>query len=268
MSTQSQSYTTDPLEDGSYDLRIIAVDPEGDEAVSDTATITISSAPEPPSDLSYDLDSGTLTLDATDSPSGDVDVYNIYESDSDGVVSLSDGPDYTPGSLPYDIDISTYTGTYAWLLRAEDTDGNEEANVEEMIQLSLIDGTVEKRPAEPRSVNAEPAGDLKVDVKFRYNPYYEENGPGVAYEARIYGDNATGTIDYSSPEATVILHYPTTVDTYTYTTDSLTADTYQWDVRIASDVVPDGTETTGEHITEITLDDDVPETPELEADIV
>lgn len=48
---RSTSHVDGPLEDGTYDYRIVAVDAQGDETTSATATVTVSSAPEPPTGL-------------------------------------------------------------------------------------------------------------------------------------------------------------------------------------------------------------------------
>jgi len=50
------TYTDDPLADGVYDYKIVAVDDEGDTATSATAQVTISSAPEAPSELTVEAE--------------------------------------------------------------------------------------------------------------------------------------------------------------------------------------------------------------------
>ncbi|MFP4028630.1 MAG: hypothetical protein ACLFWL_12635 [Candidatus Brocadiia bacterium] len=150
-----------------------------------------------------------------------------------------------------------------------DSDGNEEANIQQMVTVILDSGTETGIPAEPRSVTVSSVAGGKIEVEFLYDPYYEENGPGIAEEARIYWDDGTGTMDWSSPHATVSLGGPTEADRYTWESAALTDGTeYQFTVRIASDVHPAGIETENTDTHVATPDSDVPATPALEAEVI
>jgi len=53
--TSDTSYTTDALTDDTYDYRVGAINDDGLETESTTVQLTVSSAPEPPSNLSYSI---------------------------------------------------------------------------------------------------------------------------------------------------------------------------------------------------------------------
>ena len=116
---------------------------------------------------------------------------------------------------------------------------------------------------------ADPVAGGKVEVSWLYDPYREYLGPGVAHEARIYWDNATGTIDYSSPKATVALGNPTKADRYSWTSEPLTDDQeYLFVVRIATAAWPSGIETQNADEHAAKPDSEVPATPTLTAEVV
>jgi len=158
------------------------------------------------------------------------------------------------------------SGTLLFLVRAEDSDGNEESNIEQMIKVALSSGSEVGIPAEPRLVEVDATGSGTVTVKWLYDPYYETNGPGVADEARIYWDGGTGTMDWSSPKATVSMGGPTSSVRKSWESGTLTDGTaYQFAVRIASS---DGVETDNKDTYSATAASDLPETPELSAEVV
>jgi len=53
--TSDTSYTTDALTDDTYDYRVGAINDDGLETESTTVQLTVSSAPEPPTNLSYSV---------------------------------------------------------------------------------------------------------------------------------------------------------------------------------------------------------------------
>jgi hypothetical protein len=124
-------------------------------------------------------------------------------------------------------------------------------------------------PAEPRNVRADPIPGGKVRVTWYYCPWQEVNGPGAAYEARIYWDNATGTVDYASPHATVSMGGPSAEAEWEWTSGVLTDDQeYRFVVRIATAAHPAGIETQNKDEHPATPDSSVPAAPALAAEVV
>lgn len=264
--TTDKSYIDGPLADETYDYRVITVDAEGDEAISGEQTITVSSAPDAPSNISYSLDSGTLTIDADASPSDDIDHYAVYLSGSEGKIELHEAPDYTPSSLPIDIDVSSTSGILNVLVRAVDSDGKEEANISQAVRVLLDSGSETAYPAAPRDIQASAVESGKIKVRFLYDPYYEENGPGAADEARIYWNGGSGAVDWSTPKATVNMSGPTEAAYLSWTSGALTDGTsYKFGVRIANSA---GDETQNTGTASATADTDTPDAATLEAEVV
>ena len=277
------NYHDGPLPDGTYDYEVIAEDEEGDEATSSTATVTISSVPDPPSGIALVWDgegsTHTATVTWTASPSADAASYRVRLSAGEPTLALSSTPVQDSAALSYVQTFTDETGTFIFNVRTVDTDGNEEQNISQTVSIVLVDGALAIKVAEPRLVDATPAAGGAETVEFLYDPHYESPRPvrgavlgeGGAAEARIYGDNGTGTVDFGSPAGVVALGKPVVATRYTWTSAALTPGaTYLWVVRIATDEYPYGLETQNTHAVSspVVPDSDVPATPELTAEVV
>ena len=265
------SHVDGPLEDGTYRYKVVAYDEEDDFAESAQRSVTISSAPEPPSGLGYewDAETQTLTLSWTASGSEDLDHYVIRGNGGSGAVALSGDPLDTTADTTWQQVFTDESGRYQFLVRAVDSGGIEEANVEQMVAIPFEDGYPVAYPCPPRIVSAEAVADGKIELTWLYDPAYEESGPGAGHEARIYWDDASGTVDYSAPKAEVYMAGPEDAAWWSWTSDALTdGETYTFVVRVATADWPGGieTENTDEH--SATVDDDVPDAPELTATVI
>lgn len=262
-------YTDGPLVDADWDYKIEAVDEEGDTATSATAELTVSSAPEPPSALDWSWDDDTLTLTWSASSSADVASYRVRSSAGAQALLLSSASVQDNADLTYEQVFTTETGMWIFSVRAVDSDGNEEANISQVVAIPFEDGAPASRPAEPIVVEAAPSAGGKIKVTWLYDPANEYLGPGAAFEARIYWDNATGTIDWDTPKATVAMGAPTAADWYSWESEALVDEQeYLFAVRIATAAHPNGIETanTDEHAA--TADTSAPDAPVLAARII
>jgi hypothetical protein len=256
------SYLDGPLEDGTYEYRVVAEDPEGDTATSDVESVTISSAPEPPSDLSVSVSSGTLELTWTASPSSDGDHYAVYRA-QDGDVEPWKSPHATPAGSPWSEDVSTVTGRLLYLVRAVDSDGNEEANVSQMVAVELESGAEVARPNSPTIIEGRPAAGGEVEVVAGYTRADEG---GEATKLNLYvNDGAGGAIDWGTVEASASLPGYGSAQV-TLTSSGLTAgSTYKCGVRAETAA---GVEDTNTAYIEVTADDDTPAGADLRAGVV
>ncbi len=266
------TYVDGPLADGAHHYRVVAQDLEGDTTPSvGTADVTVSSAPDPPVSFesSWNAETKTVTFTIGESPSADVDVYRILQSDAEGMIDLKGAPAYEGAGLTWQREFTDETGIYAWLARAVDTDGQEEQGITRVLASAFGAGAVTAYPAEPLMVRADPIAGGKVDVAWHYAPWQETGGPGAAFEARIYWDDATGTVDYSSPHATVAMGSPTKDADYSWQSGVLAdGEDHLFVVRIGTAAHPDGVETqnTDEHVA--TPNADVPTTPTVTAQVI
>jgi len=219
--------------------------------------------------LAEDVPAVILSLSWSPSPSPDVDHYNIYKSDADSPIALNGSPHAEAASSPWQEDVTGFTGRYLYLVRAVDADGNEEANIREMVSVALQDGAEVAFPADPIMVEAEAISGGRIEVRWLYDPRREENGPGAAHEARIYWDAGSGAVDFSAPHATVPMNHPTTATRYTWQSEPLTGgQEYRFVVRIATAAWPSGIETQNIASHAATADSDMPEAPELIATLI
>lgn len=260
---RGNDYKDGPLENGDYEYDIVAVNRYGQEQDSTDKSATIDSAPEPASNFSLSLDSKTITLTWAASPSN-IDHYNVYKSNSDGLIDLGTVYDTTT-STTWSEDVSGDTGNIGYLIRAVETNGIEEASLINSASIEIEDGVEVGFPAEPERITVDAIESAKVEVEFMYDPAKEQNPPGNGQEARIYYDNATGTMDWSTPLGTVALDGPVRRTFYDWESDALTdGETYKFGVRVASDTQ----ETDNTDTYEVTARDSAPTTPELTVEVV
>jgi len=210
-----------------------------------------------------------ITLDWTESDSADVADYPIYRGVN--APAKLDTPYATPAAPAWTDSVSgAVDALYTFLVRARDSDGNEEANILEMVRVGVAAGGVlTSLPAPPRIAIATAIADGKIQVDWLYDPLDEGDEPGVAHEARIYWDNGTGTIDWATPAVSVAMSHPTAADWYTWSSGVLVNEQeYLFCVRIGTDAWPAGIETQNTDTCAATADSDVPATPVLTATVV
>ena len=271
VATSALSFEDGPLTDGSYTYRVSGADREGDEDDSNEVVVVISSAPEPPSDIAwtFDTDTQTLTITWTASTSADIATYRVRSNGGSGLLGYSSTPVQDSAALTYEQVFTNEDGLYIFSVRAVDSDGNEEGNISQVVFVPLDNGLESWHPVGPRLVEATAIADGKVQVEFLYDPALEINGPGAAFEARIYWDAGTGTVDFTSstaPLATVAMDGPEVPTRYTWDSDVLSNDQeYLFVVRIATEADPDGRESPGILTTAATTNNDVPDPPVLDA---
>jgi hypothetical protein len=209
-----------------------------------------------------------IVLDWGESPSADVVAYSVYRS-MDGPIRLA-VPYRTVAGPPWtDTVFDDWTGVVTYLVRAVDADGNEEANIREVLVVPVQNGVVGVAlPAEPRIVEARPIAGGRIEFEWLYDPTYEYLGPGAAHETRIYWDAGTGCVDFSEPHATVPMNHPTKAIRYTWQSASLTdGQTYRFTIRIATAPWPDGTE--AQHVADyvVSVGSSAPSPPLLAAEL-
>ena len=269
--TTETRYVSEPLEDYVWYFKVVAVDEQGDEAESDSVALEVASTPEPPASLDWSWDEGDqqLTLSWNESDSSDVASYRVRCSEGAEALDPTSAPVQDSLDTSYSRTFSDETGMYIFSVRAVDEDGMEEANVRRMVALPFEGGQLSGEPSAPRSVEAEPVSDGKVEVSWIYDPTREYLGPGMAQEARIYGDGGTGTMDWDTPVATVDMGGPERLERWSWTSGQLTdGQTYQFAVRIATDTHPAGRETQNTDTHEAVPDSEVPATPALRGALV
>jgi hypothetical protein len=269
--TNLLEYTDGPLVDGAWHYKVVAVDAEGDTAESAVADATVSSAPEPPSGLafSWDADTKTLTLSWSASPSSDVATYRVRASNGEEALLLSSAPVQDSEDLEYQQVFTDETGMFIFSVCAVDSDGNEEANISQVVAIPFENGAPAARPAEPRLVEARAIAGGRIEVRWLYDPAFEYLGPGAAHEARVYWDAGTGAVDLSAPHAIVPMNHPAKASRYTWQSAPLTdGQAYRFVVRVATAPWPAGIETqnTDEHVA--IPDTSVPTAPALAAQVL
>jgi len=219
--------------------------------------------------LAEDLPVITVELDWTPSTSADVDHYAIRRSDAGGEVELSGPVHATAVSPPWSEDVTGLIGEYQYLVRAVDSDGNEEANISQAILVVLDEDGPTALPAEPRLVEARAIAGGRIELEWLYDPAYEYLGPGAAHEARIYWDAGTGEIDFTESHATVLMNNPTSATRFTWQSTPLTdGQEYRFVVRIANHPWPDGVETQNADEHAAVCDATQPSAPSLTAAII
>ena len=255
------SYVDGPLVDGTHSYRVWSVDEEDDVALSNAETVYVTSAPEPPSGIGYMWNPDTKTLDVTwsASPSSDIASYRVRSSAGAEALPLAATPAQDDGTLTWQKVFTTETGVWVVLVRAVDSDGNEEAHLRQAIALAFENGVLSALPAVPRLVEVEAVEDGKIEVRWLYDPYFEVNGPGGGVEARVYWDAGTGTMDWSAPYGVENMAGPSSATRYTWTSGPLAhGTTYRFAVRAATAAYPSGIETQNTDVHAATADTTVP----------
>lgn len=252
----SYSIHDGPHEDKTLYYKVVAVDDAGNTVDSAENSITISSAPEPPSDVSYSVSSGTLELTWTASDSSDVDHYAVYRGSTD--IELTAAPHATPASSPWSEDVSGLTGTYAYLVRAVDSDGNEEANLTQIVLVDLDSGSETSRPNQPSVQAVEPAADGEARVR---GAYRRDGEDGSADVIELYANNGQGgAIDYGTAVGSYNLGTQT-LEQYDITSSGLVGGrTYRVAVRA---VTSGGTDDGNTDAYEVETDAEAPGTPSV-----
>ena len=189
-----------------------------------------------------------------------VDQYTIRHNSGSGAICVTDSAENSSETTSWEIDLTGLTGEYEILVRAQDEDEKEEQNLEEILRFNVVAGVAHGVPAFPQFIKVVASIGGKVTITWRYFPSEEsgEGSPGVAYEARIYYDNATGTMDWVTPLDEQAMSNPTATANYSWTSDALSDDTYLFGVRIATAAEPGGVETQNTDSYEVTTNDDTP----------
>ncbi len=263
----SYSHIDGPLEDASYVYKLVSYDDDGD-STEDEEPVTIDDArPAAPTNVtgSWNPTTHVLTITWTASVAPDIDHYAIRHNAGTGPIRIDDAPEDTTVLTTWSIDLTGLTGDYEVLIRGVDGDDNEEQNINNIIEFSVILGVAQGIPAAPLQVGAEAIAGGKARISFHYSPSQEGSlSPGgIAKEARVYSDNGTGTMDWVTPVGTVLMDFPVAPTAYTFDTGVLANDTYLFGVRIATDTGGLGVETTNDDTHEVTTNDDVPSATDL-----
>lgn len=276
LSSGASGHLDGPLTDGTYGYRAIATSPTGQGATSGEVRVTLDAAPAPPTNLSYSWDAGTgtLTVTWTAGATADVATYRVRSSEGDELLDLSDTPVQDSAALSWSRVFTTETGRWIVLVRAVDASGREEQGIAAVLSLDFADGAPVATPAEPRIVEAYNVAGGKVALDVLYDPRFEINGPGAtgaAFEMRIYDDDDTGTVNFSTPRDTVAMGAPEEPERFGWTSGVLPeSSTRLFVVRVATAAWPAGLETqnTAAVTAPEAIDSDVPSTPTLETEII
>jgi fibronectin type 3 domain-containing protein len=219
-----------------YYYRISAVDTSANESAQSSATAGITPTAidvTPPAvvscvgAISQPIPRTGDTLVHVWTKPGDTDfsALRIYASTSSGQL----------GSKVYDGGATTFTQTgltanasYYFTYRSVDTSGNETSNTSQC-SITMID---EVAPACPTGLTATPVGDtIKLD--------WTRSGSADVSTYLLYGDSGTGTINYTTPLATIGQDSKTA---FTWTSGTLTpGTTYKYTLRAEDSVIPANT---------------------------
>jgi len=260
-----------PLDSGTYRFQVFAQDAQGDQTASLIESLTISTAPDRPSGTSYTWNPATKTLAISwmASPSPSAVDYTIRSSEGEPLLDLMAALYATTALTTWSRVFTNQSGTYLFLVRARDALGREDANISQLVCITLENGAIVAKPAEPRLVTATAISGGRIELEWLYDPRYETDGPGAGYEARIYWDAGTGTMDWSEPYATVAMGGPSSATRFTWTSGALTNETiYQFAIRIGTAAWPAGIETANTDAHSATADADEPAAPVLSLSVV
>jgi hypothetical protein len=257
------SYADADLADDTWTYRLDAYDEVGNVAASNEEEAVVNVGPAPPTGLSLAHDNGTkeTTLTWTASVSADAAGYNLYTSALNGAVRLTGTPTDCGDVEVKVVDNTGVTGRLEWLLRTYNASGIEEAGIDAMVHIDLVNGERTLRPNTPTisSATAISAGQAEVQVA-----YTGEGAAGTATTVRIYADDgAGGAVDYVTPVCTIILGETSEPQARTGLTAGLDGQkTYALVARARTSA---GTEDTNTTETEVTTDSLAPTTPTLAA---
>jgi len=252
----SYTYYDRALADDTYYYRLTVYDDADNTVNSNEADLTIDSAPEPPTNLTVSVANNTATLTWTASTSADVDHYNIYRGDP---VEMTAAVLDTTADVTYADDVTGLTGHYEYLVRTEDTSGNEENNLSQMVTLDLVNGAQAERPNSPLIVDYGPVAGGEVTLIALYDRTGEV---GTATVLNLYvNDGAGGAIDYNTSVGSGTLATERVTQVLTIDSSGLSGqNTYLCVVRAATS---GGTEDTNTDSVSITTDSLAPGTPAI-----
>jgi len=191
--------------------------------------------------------------------------YRVRSSKGQATLDLRSAPVQDSLDTTYDQTFTHETGTYLFSVRAVDLDGNEEANISQVVAIPFENGTAAALPAEPLLVEARAISGGRIELEWLYDLALEYLGPGAAHEARIYWDGGAGVIDWSAPHvmvAMVILLKPRA------TRGSRSCLRTRFVLRIATDAFPARIETQNSEACSTIPDTTAAQSPRLFAQII
>ncbi len=202
-----------------------------------------------------------VSLSWTASASSDVDHYNIYRG-KDANIELTAAAYDTAASSPWTD--SLVDGHYEYLVRAVDGDGNEEANLSQMVAIDISGGARLQRPNEPSVLDYRAAAGGEVELTVAY---VREGEDGTATEVRLYvNDGAGGAIDYNTSVGSASLASGLDFQAVTITSSGLSGGlTYRCGVRART---AGGVEDANTDHVEVTTDATAPSAPTLSGSII
>jgi len=188
-------YITPILPDRVHYYVVKAVDEAGN--LSDAACVKIeaSGAPYPISNLRYSsLPGPKIYLYWQESPSDDVDHYNIYSNAGSGEIDYSSPIAQASGTYWQSEEILS-SGVWKFNVRAVDKDGFEETNFHNEITIEDVENLGYPQP--PSNLTATPISNGRIELS------WDSSLSNDVKQYNIYHDAGSGSINYDEPFASV-----------------------------------------------------------------
>ncbi len=272
ISADQVDFCNGPLHDGDYVYKATAYDQWGNGTDSNEEPVTITTVPEPVTDLafSYEVLAGpiyNLTVTWTASASADVDHYAIYLSGDDGVLEFDGDITDTATGTSWEYEFSAgITGTFGVMVRAVDSAGNMERGIFNVEYFSLLDSVLTCLPNVPTAISAgQSVHEGKAQVTFTYDTRDEI---GLAVEARFFANSTPGgPINWLTPVDTMPIAWRNEPTAYQWISDALAPGDHVFGVRMGTGVYPDGFETLNTDEYSVTISAPPSTPPGLGADV-
>lgn len=228
-------FVTQKLGEGAQKIAIVVEDVAGNQSDPITVTKTLDFFPNSPTNFKATFNAGpkTVTLTWTDPTNSDLATIRIFQGKGTDVLA----PDYETeiGSVAAGVETFTTAALtdddYIFGIRAEDTAANLETNVDVLVRVNVPNAAIPFKIGFESDVRDEgedetvltgiPLSNGKVKLEWEY---FEDKTNAVVTVFKVYTDNGTGTVDFSSSIGSVVRNTDILNTAHAFTSGILTTD--------------------------------------------
>ena len=226
-------FITPKMEEGTRKIAILAEDVAGNRSVAITIEKVLDYFPNAPTSFVavYNAGPKTVTLTWVDPTNSDLDSIRVFQGKGTGVVS----PDYEIEIGSVAAGVLTFTtgaltdDDYIFGIRALDTPGNLESNVDVLVRVNVPNAAIPTKIGFESEIIDEgedetvlvgvPLTDGKVKLEWEY---FEDKANATVTQFKVYTDNGTGVVDFSTAIGTVTRNSDTSITLHTFTSGTIT----------------------------------------------
>lgn len=226
-------FITQKLGEATQQIAVVVEDVAGNRSVPIIISRTLNFFPNSPTNFQAVYNSGpkTVTLTWTDPTNPDLSIIRIFQGKGIDILA----PDYQLEIANVAAGVETFTTAaltdddYIFGIRAEDSSGNLETNVNIVQRINVpnaaipfeigFDSNIQDDGEDEVVLTGIPLADGKVKLDWEY---FQDKTNAIVTIFKIYTDNGTGIVDFSSAIGSVIRNLSVLNTVHTFTSGTLT----------------------------------------------